>query len=336
MTFATRTLEIHSPGLRFDQVLLCELKLEYPCISRAWLKKQFQAGRIRIQTQVAKPSLLLNPGLLEVQLSNDLLDELKNLETPALKSWTPPPAQISILHEDDQLLILNKPEGLPSVPLDHSDTPTAVGLALTHCPALCSIGRSPFESGLVHRLDTGTSGLLAFAKTQDEYQRLRSIWKTGQVRKIYRAWVTGSEPFPPLPHPIQTPLAHSKKSSKKMIAWTPERAHQARGGALPTQTLIQSIEAQVSSGLTPERSARFDLQIQIQTGVRHQIRCHLSLLGYPILGDPVYAGKPASRLFLHAFELILPTAKGSLLALQAPLPNNWSNPDEVKPTALKS
>jgi 23S rRNA-/tRNA-specific pseudouridylate synthase len=102
-----------------------------------------------------------------------------------------------------------------------------------------------------------------------------------------------------------------------MIAIENERTA-IRGKPLPAQTWIHRVR-EGTQGM-------HDFEIQITTGVMHQIRCHLASQGWPILGDPIYRGNPSSRLWLHAWKLEIPLASGARLALQSTLPVDWSTP----------
>ncbi len=230
---------------------------------------------------------------------------------------------LRVLYEDSELLILNKRSGVPSAPHSPDETGTAVEAALHLCPSLIGVGEKNLEPGLVHRLDTGTSGVLVFAKTQAEFQRLKQIWKDRRVEKIYRAMTMRDSPLPSLPAQIDYPLAHDAKSKKKMIALLNPKWRHYRGKPIPALTRILN-------GFKLGSSELFDLTVQIETGVMHQIRCHLDAWGAPIWGDPIY-GKtkpnpikaPAERLWLHAWKLGFHAAAGHWLEVEAPLPENW-------------
>lgn len=220
------------------------------------------------------------------------------------------------IFEDDALLVLNKPSGLPSARLPRSpqDQITAVDQAIQHFPAIREVGFGTHEAGLLHRLDTGTSGLLVFAKTQSAFERFRKLWTQQQIRKIYRALTLPLDnplDLSSIPMEISWPLAHHPKSEKKMICIPPHKEHfKYRGKLLPAETRIVDI-----------RSNRYvDFTIEIKTGVMHQIRCHLAEVGYPILGDSIYGGAPAPRLGLHAWKLEIPSLD---LSWEAPLPEDW-------------
>jgi 23S rRNA-/tRNA-specific pseudouridylate synthase len=230
---------------------------------------------------------------------------------------------MKVVHADDHLIVLDKPTGLPSVSLRAEEDATAAAWAAREFPGLLGVARAvgrPLEAGLVHRLDGGTSGLLAFARTEEDYLRLRGLWKTPAVSKIYRALISGEPPLPRLPMPIHTPLGHSAKSSRRMLAVLPGRESQVRGKALEARTELISAR-RVETGASTR--VLYDAEVRIQTGVRHQIRCHLSSIGWPIVGDKLYRGPESDRLWLHAWKLVLPAPDGGSLELVADLPAGW-------------
>jgi 23S rRNA pseudouridine1911/1915/1917 synthase len=224
-----------------------------------------------------------------------------------------------VIYEDETLLALNKPAGLPSVPRDEGDTSTAVDLALKHCPTLSGLGRKdrPHEAGLLNRLDTATSGLLLFAKTQKAFDALEKDWTTGRVRKVYRALsqrVDSETPLPEIPSIVRAPLGASAKSAKRMIVVGEEKKFLRRIRGRPLETVTRLLRA---SEVHPDV---FDFEIEIETGVRHQIRCHLAHLGWPVMGDELYKGAKASRLFLHAWKLeLIHPLSGKKLMIEAPI-----------------
>jgi len=229
--------------------------------------------------------------------------------------------RIKILHEDDRLLAFDKPSGLPSAPQARSKLETATDQALEHCPDLKNTFPNSKEPGLLHRLDTETSGILLFAKTSSTYERVRAHWEKHQMIKTYRALVNGAPHtrFFKTPLTITLPLAHSAKSAKKMIVLDPAkrfslRASSRRGKSLEAITHIQKA--------TLLEKSLFDLTLQIETGVMHQIRCHLQNIGWPIYGDSHYKGTPSTRLWLHAWKLECPVLD-FFPKLEAALPQDW-------------
>lgn len=203
----------------------------------------------------------------------------------------------SVLYEDSHILIIDKPEGIPSQPLKEEEKGTALDIARKHDP----------NAQLLHRLDTGTSGTLAFARTQDAFSFYRSIWTTPEVKKTYRAIVEPSsrDLLASLPLEIRHPIIRLKKTSKRVEVYDASKTFQERQmKGEPLEALTRIIRIHGS-----EEDKRLDLEVQIETGVMHQIRCHLAYLGLPILGDRTYAPPPlreADRLYLHAWRLELP------------------------------
>lgn len=325
-------LEVRTEG-RLDQLLLAELQREFaPDLSRARLKELFRAGQILLADRPAEPSCWLVSGHYSVTiLSAQMLQARQAVALPAKQG-----PFLAIVYEDHDLLVLNKKSGVPSIPLEAHETETAVGAALARDPALAQVGQGGLEPGLLHRLDTGTSGLLVFARTQSAYEWLRTAWKARGVRKIYRALAAPS----PLIHAArQRPgdkvtarltLGHDVRSSKRMIVLPDLQAHatasdarhrlsKIRGKPLESVThIVQTKKLPVSSS-----GPLCDFEVEIETGVMHQIRCTLAHLGSPILGDSIYGGLPAPRLWLHAWRLHLPLPQGGELWLESALPEDW-------------
>ena len=306
-------LLISEPLERVDRALLRFLKREHPALSRAQLKTLFYAGRVLLGGKSISASQELLSGEHELDLhETDLAIDLKRLSNA-----TAQPSErgcfLPVVYEDDSLLVLNKISGIPSIPHATDETNTAVGAALAHCPSLSDIGRGGLEPGILHRLDTGTSGLLVFAKTEKEYRRLSALWKARQVRKFYRALVAGdAHDLPPL---MDWPMMRNPKSSKRMMVLRKPGAQSGSGGKpLPARTRIIGVH---------KRGSVSDVEIEIETGVMHQIRAHLAEAGFPILGDSTYRGQAASRLFLHAWKLVIPLDSEKDLDLVAPLGPDW-------------
>lgn len=251
-----------------------------------------------------------------------------------------------VLFESHELLVIDKPSGMPSVSLSADETGTATHWVLVRHPEIASAGPAPLEGGLLHRLDTGTSGVLAFAKTRADWERLRQAWSTPAVSKVYLARVAASAKASATPVPLHpgqeivTPLSRLKKSSRRVVALVPGhpyRDSQLKGPALSAMTRILAVRPITSVALaathahsgiqTSAASARdssspvFEVELQILTGVMHQIRCHLASLGWPLLGDTVYGGAQAPRLALHAWKLKLPLHDGSQIEVCSPHPH---------------
>jgi 23S rRNA pseudouridine1911/1915/1917 synthase len=288
---------------RADLLLLKELQKIAPTLSRAQLKTLFQSERVLLNSRPLSASHLFAPGEYTLVLQDWSFDASSPVPRPS-ESTVP-----RILYEDENIFALDKPSGMPSVPLSAEETDSAVSAALKHLGSyetFLEIGRHarhPLEGGILHRLDTGTSGVLVFAKSIEEFERLKKAWKTPLVRKFYRALVPASTYATP-PFVIDSEIAHDAKSSKKMIS-LPSQSR-IRGNPLPAKTRILAIH--------PHKSG-LEVSIEIETGVMHQIRVHLASVGLPILGDPLYGVKTDSRLMLHHERLDLPLRSGEIKSI---------------------
>lgn len=303
---------------RLDQALLERLREDVPGISRNQLKELFEQKRIELNGSVKPPSWSLLPGSYEIAVSGLSGGAEAEQARPSERG-----SFLPIAFENSELLVLNKSSGVPSVPHSSQETETAVSSALAHYSALAEIGRGKLEPGLLHRLDTGTSGLLAFAKTNEAYARLHEAWKSGQVKKIYRAWVEGDAQHLSLPMHLELILAHHPESQKRMIVLPEGIKRKYRGKPLPTSTTVLACHGQTGVNGTTYS----DLEVEIETGVMHQIRCTLAHLQLPIAGDPIYHAESEvkSRLMLHAWKLILPSSKdGKSIEITAPLPSDFT------------
>ncbi len=223
--------------------------------------------------------------------------------------------RLRIVHADGQVVVADKPAGMPSHPLKPGETGTAANALVGRFPELASVGPAPREGGLVHRLDTDTSGLLLAARTDAAHALLRAQFAARTVEKGYLALVAGEL------HAggeIDVPLAHDPHDARKVRAASdPEwaEAHEARPA---------------STRFTPAlRRAGFTLvDVEIATGVLHQIRAHLAFIGHPLAGDALYGGPELpglSRHFLHAARLAFAHPDGSRPRFDSPLPEDLAS-----------
>lgn len=231
----------------------------------------------------------------------------------------------SILHEDNDVLVIDKPAGMPSVSLTEGEQGTLAAWILEHFPAQAGIGNGMREAGLVHRLDNDTSGIVVAARSAEAFEHLRRQFEAGTVEKEYAALVVG---HPPDAGDIEVPIAHHPRKKKKMVGCT-SLAEATTLKARPAHTSFRAIEHFV--GKTKEGAPlRYALlAVTIATGVRHQIRLHLASQGWPIAGDPLYRNPRQraadalglTRQFLHASRIaFLHPADNRRIAFAAPLP----------------
>jgi len=196
-----------------------------------------------------------------------------------LAAAAPPDAPLIILRSTAQVLVLAKPAALPSVGLRGGNGDSLAARIAARFPECAEVGQ-PGEAGLVHRLDTGTSGLLLAARTAAAYDDLRAQFRDHTVRKEYLALVAGviGEPVR-----IDTPIGQHRNTRRRMRAVAadlPPRRYAPRAAC---------------TDVVPERgfAAVTLIRAGTTTGLRHQIRVHLASIGHPLLHDPLY-GDPDS------------------------------------------
>ncbi|MDX2168934.1 MAG: RluA family pseudouridine synthase [Deltaproteobacteria bacterium] len=220
---------------------------------------------------------------------------------------------VPVLHQDPHLIALDKPAGMPSVALDGSSRDTVVNFLLALAPETVAAGRSPLEAGLVHRLDTGTSGVLLAARSATAWAAVRAQFGARQVGKRYIALVEGALPRAGA---IADPIAHHPRRARAMrVCRESAQAHAL--GARAARTTYRPLERRDHVTL---------VEVTIDAGVRHQIRVHLAALGHPICGDTLYGAAPAARLYLHAAALrVRHPFDGRVLSVESPLPGEFSS-----------
>lgn len=211
-----------------------------------------------------------------------------------------PGAGLRILHEDDSVLVVEKPAGLLSMASDSERERTAYHHLSRYARASCP--NPPGRVWIVHRLDRETSGVMVFARTPEAKHFLQEHW--GSAEKLYQAVVEGCPPD--RGGTLESDLDESR----------PERVVVARKSSR-TRHAVTHYEILAAS---PGRSL---LALRLETGRRHQIRVQLAEIGCPIAGDEKYGARtdPAGRLALHACELSFPhPATGKMMRFVSPLP----------------
>ncbi|MCU0700015.1 MAG: RluA family pseudouridine synthase [Myxococcaceae bacterium] len=276
-------------------------------LSRNRLKALFEADSIRVDGRKVKKGLSLAAGQV---VTVELLESAAGAVADASLTLT-------VLYEDDALVAVDKPAGVPSQPIDPGETGTVANALVARFPALGAVGADPREAGLCHRLDVETSGVLLAAKTKEAWQTMRAAFsEPGGVDKRYLALVRG-----PLADEgeIDLPLVHAGDHVRPALSG--EDARPAR-----------------SSFVVLRRAAATSLvEVRLFTGVLHQVRAHLAAVGAPIVGDERYGGRPHPRLgrfFLHAASLSFshPVSQ-RVVRIESPLPDTLAR---VRDEALGS
>ena len=290
----TLTAQPEDRGLRLDAWLARRL----PGLSRARIQALIARGSITAQDRPVKPSLKVAPGLTVSIV----------IPPPEPAGPRPEAIPLAVVYEDSDIVVIDKPPGLVVHPAAGHATGTLVNALLHRCPDLQGIG-GELRPGIAHRLDRDTSGLLVAAKNDAALSGLQAQFKEHEVRKVYLALVAG-RPDPPAGR-IETLIGRSTHDRKKMSA------RPARGR--PAVTHYETVRGYGDWSL---------LRVRIETGRTHQIRVHLSHIGHPVAGDPVYGRGPAAllpgpapRQMLHAAGLAFRHPRtGRALAFTAPLP----------------
>lgn len=243
-----------------------------------------------------------------------------------------PAKPVTVLERTDDFVYVLKPAGLHTQRIRPNDAATlADAVALAH-PECGGASPDPRQGGAVHRLDRNTTGVVAFARNLDAWRRAREGFRSRRVLKLYRARVhrtAEAEPWPPqrfgLSAVTETPPTGpwpAPSSAGLKIA-----APLGAAGRRQVEVRDSGRAAITVAWPLPESAAPHEeFLLQLLTGHRHQARVHLSWLGLPIVGDPLYGGPESSTLHLHAIALDLSAACPGEPTVVAPIPDDWRTP----------
>lgn len=298
------TVNASEAGTRIDQLVAERV----PELSRSAAARLIRDGRVSVDgAQVSKASHRAETG------------NRVDIEVPA-----PEPADVvaqeiplSIVYQDEDLAVVDKPAGLVVHPAAGHASGTLVNALLHHLDGLSGVG-GELRPGIVHRLDKDTSGLLVVAKNDRAHRGLSESWNTDAIRKVYLAIVYGSPSRPT--GSIEAPIGRHPRDRKKMAILD---------GGRSAKTLYRVLESYTGCSL---------VELELRTGRTHQIRVHLQSIGHPVVGDPVYGGaqwkgiqdrrirdllRSVDRQALHASRLELThPGSGDRMTFVSPLPND--------------
>ncbi len=292
------TAATEDSGKRLDRFLAEKI----PTLSRSRIKRLIEGSHVTIG-----PREETSPGA-KIRSGDTVA---VTIPEPAPLSLSPSPVEFTVLHEDRHIIVLEKPAGLTVHPGAGREEKTLVHGLLHHCSDLSGIG-DVMRPGIVHRLDKDTSGIMVVAKDDESHSGLVRQFASGLVEKTYLALVSGH--MKTTAGEIRGAIGRHPVHRKRMAvlpaggrdAWTEWRVHEEFAGA--------SL-----------------LVVRIRTGRTHQIRAHMSFIGRPLLGDPLYGGptrvdirgRPVSisRQMLHAHRLcIVHPVTGERMAWETPMP----------------
>lgn len=254
-TMLRLTLPPGAAPTRLDK-LLCE---RLPGCTRRRARELIAGGHVRVDGRRARKGVEVRPGSL-VQV-----DPIEG------SSVALPPADrgdVRVIYEDSAVIAVDKPAGMPSHPRRAGDLGTAANFLVARYPELAAVGR-PLEAGLVHRLDNDTSGVLLAARTPAAHDDLRRQFSRGEVVKKYLALVRGEVVTAAT---IDAPIEHAPGSRRRMRIAAPGTG---RGAITRYVPLCQA-------------GGNTWIEVEMRTGVRHQIRVHLAAAGHPLVGDRLY------------------------------------------------
>ena len=248
-------------------------------LSRTVCARLVDAGEVLIDgAPVSKSDRVMANQLLEVMIPEPVSLEPK-----------PTPANLPIVYEDEDIVVVNKPAGLAAHPSLNFEGPDVLGALMAQGVHLTTLG-PPERKGIVHRLDVGTSGCMVVAKSEWAYSVLKQAFRDRTVKKIYHALVQGHPD--PMAGTIDAPIGRDHRHQWKMGI---------RSDGRRSVTHYKTIEAMAGGSL---------MKVHLETGRTHQIRVHMSAIGHPCVGDEMYGADPTlsaklglDRQWLHALTL---------------------------------
>jgi 23S rRNA pseudouridine1911/1915/1917 synthase len=272
-------------GTRLDRFLASVM----PARSRSQIQRLIKDGRVRVGGREAKANQAVKTG-------QEIAVDLPAPVDPAPQAEALP---LPILYQDRDLIVVDKPAGMVVHPAAGHSSGTLVNALLHHVADLSGIGGEK-RPGIVHRLDRGTSGLMVVAKHDAAHEELSRQFREREVEKEYIALVWGEVMAG---RRIDAPIGRDASNRKKMSAAPSKRARRSR------EAVTRIVRAE------PFGRVLTLAHVAIHTGRTHQIRVHLSAIGHPVVGDPLYGGvhrrvpgdiravTHLDRPFLHAARL---------------------------------
>ena len=279
-------------GLRIDKVLAIYLSN----FSRTHICKLIDENMVKVNNETTKASYKVKTDdVIEVEIP-----EVKPLE---IESEDIP---LDIVYEDEDILIINKPQGMVVHPSNGHNEHTLVNAILHHCSDLSGINgvRRP---GIVHRIDKDTSGLICIAKNDEAHLFLSEQLKSHTMQRTYLALLRGV--IVENSGEINLPIGRDPRNRQRMAV--------VRENSKDAVTYFKVLKRYTENTL---------VECQLKTGRTHQIRVHMSYIGYPVEGDPLYGGRKYDRLYkdgqllvAYKLKLVHPRTKKEM-EFEIPLP----------------
>lgn len=305
----TQTLtvtEAHA-GKRLDRYLVDAL----PELSRARARELLDEGQVRVNNRRKRKGDVVSAG--------DTVTVQGALPPKDFSPLPDPSVAVTVRYEDAAVAVVDKPAGMATHPLRPDELGTLANGLVVRFPETAAVGYRPREPGVLHRLDTDTSGLIVVARTKAAFETLRESMRAGQVNKRYLALVEGRIAAE---GSIEVPLVPHRKDPKRVEAVTEHVRLRAGTKTYPALTYYRPVRPLGDYTL---------VEVELESAFRHQVRVHLATLGHPLVGDTLYRGPvlPADlgvtleRHFLHASEVVFPhPVTGVEVRVTSPLPDD--------------
>lgn len=279
MAKISRTVPDDLGGARLDKAMVTL----FEGASRARVKRAVEAGEVRVNGHRGPKGGVVNAG--------DVIEVEQGLvaggDGPCVAE---PDATLTELVATEAVLVLDKPAGQATAPLRDGETGTLANALVGHHPEVSPFGYSPREPGIVHRLDTETSGCVVAARTEAAFITLRAALQDERIQKEYL--LVCLEENLPDQGSIEYPIANHPKDKKRVYPCI----H-------PRDVIRYAPRPAVTSFTVEKRAGRFALvRAHAARAVRHQIRAHFAALGHPLVGDALYGGEAVPGLGRHALH----------------------------------
>jgi len=284
---------------RLDLFLMSQL----PKISRNQIQKLIKAGLVLVNGKKVLPHHWLKENeLVEIET------ESTKQQAPSTKLKANKKIKLTIIFENADYAVINKPAGLMVHPTDKMEQDTLVNGLIAHFPKIKKVGDDLLRPGIVHRLDKEVSGLMIIAKTQKAFTYFKSLFTEHKIVKTYTALV--HQQMEKDHEILKTKISRSKTEAR-----------------MASRPMSQEGKEAITEYWVEKNFNNFSLlKIQIHTGRTHQIRAVLFSLNHPVVGDTLYKQRNVKekmeldRLFLHATQLEFNDPKGQTQKFIAPLP----------------
>lgn len=290
------TIDEENVGLRLDAFLSDSIEGQ----SRSYIQKLIEQEEVSVNGRSAKSNYKLRNGdLIEIHIPDPIPLEVEAEEI-----------DLDIVYEDEDVVVINKPQGMVVHPAHGNYTGTIVNALLSHCDNLSGIN-GVMRPGIVHRIDKDTSGIIVIAKNNEAHVSLAEQLKEHSITRCYNALTEGRVKTEA--GTIETLIGRNPKDRKEM-------AVVSRNG-----------KRAVTHYKVLERFDNFTLiEARLETGRTHQIRVHMAHIGHPIVGDTVYGYKKqrfeTKGQLLHARILgFVHPRTGEYMEFEAPLPDYFEN-----------